>query len=336
MRRTPAPPNRFAPFLALALALGALTVAASAAAHPERAASVRFTFIPARALQGEQAAVSVAVKPRGTRCSLVVRYANGARQPGLGPVTAGPRGARWSWRVPATAETGTARVTASCGRAGRMTRTMQVVASEDTKRYAVVVQKGGVSQRTNRFGGGSTVSYGMVLANTSPTHDALDLNVVVNFVDATNRVLGSATQRVQAVKAGGTFALGGSSSLRTTTPVSRIEVTGLVEGRALAAVRQPPTTNVRVVPGRTDAGFVAAVEGEVINDHPTHFLTRARVYVVLFDAAGNVIGGGSGFVSASLPSGERVFFNANQGVDAVPYDRVAATMVSVEATYTAP
>ena len=99
MRRTPAPPNRFAPFLALALALGALTVAASAAARPERAASVRFTFIPARAVQGQAAAVSVAVKPRGTRCSLVVRYANGARQPGLGPVTASSRGARWSWRV---------------------------------------------------------------------------------------------------------------------------------------------------------------------------------------------------------------------------------------------
>ena len=336
MRRTPAPPNRFAPLLALVVALGALALAASAGATSERTSSVRFTFAPARAVQGAAAAVSVAVRPRGTRCTLVVRYANGTRQPGLGTVTSGSRGARWTWRLAATAPTGTARLTVSCGRAGRLTRTMQVVANADTKRYAVVVEKGGFSQRPNRYGTGSTVSYGMILANTSATHDALDLSVVVNFIDATNVVLGSATQRVAAVKAGGTFALGGSTALRTTTSVARIEVTGLVQGRALGTVRQPPTANVRVVPSRVEPGFVGAGEGELINDHPTHFMTRARVYVVFFDAAGNIIGGGSGFVSASLPPGERVFFSAAQGTDATPYDRVAAVEVSVEATYTTP
>ena len=71
-------------------------------------------------------AVTVAA-PRGARCTLVVRYGDGAVQPGLNPARATNGRALWRWRVPETAGTGPAKLIVRCG-SGRLTGSLSVVA----------------------------------------------------------------------------------------------------------------------------------------------------------------------------------------------------------------
>src|SRR3712207_2949874 len=94
----------------LLLPLLAFALADAAGASTERAASVRFTFVPVRAFQGQPISVSVAVRPSGMRCTLTVRYANGALQRGLTRARVVNGRAGWHWKLPATAATGNARL----------------------------------------------------------------------------------------------------------------------------------------------------------------------------------------------------------------------------------
>src|SRR6266567_8804385 len=75
--------------------VGAFTASASG-----RAAGVHFIWGNSRVVQGNDATVTVAVKPAGARCSLAVRYKGGSRQPGLPIVHAIGSVATWTWQVP--------------------------------------------------------------------------------------------------------------------------------------------------------------------------------------------------------------------------------------------
>ena len=57
---------------------------------------------------------------------------------------------------------------------------------------------------------------------------------------------------------------------------------------------------------------------------------------MVFDANGNVLGGGSGYAFASLPPSAREFFKIERGLDAVPMSRAASAMVSAVGTYDTP
>jgi len=58
---------------------------------------------------------------------------------------------------------------------------------------------------------------------------------------------------------------------------------------------------------------VGEVDGDIVNDHPTDTLTNAQTYIVLFDSAGHVVGGGTGFLLATLPPGTRAYHSASFG-----------------------
>ena len=60
----------------------------------------------------------------------------------------------------------------------------------------------GFSIRPNPFGVGSRLSYGLILHNGSRDKDARSVNVQVNFVMADDHLLGTDTQRVDAIAAG--------------------------------------------------------------------------------------------------------------------------------------
>ena len=318
--------------------IAVVVLVASIAAGSASAASqwtLRFGFVPQRAYQGQPAAVSVLVKPSSARCSLSVKYVDGSRQSGLGALRASSGRAAWSWKIAQAVPAGAARATVACGRSGSLSRAFIVIGG--TVRHSkLVITKTGYSQRSDRFGNGSSVSYGIVLDNPSNTEDALSVTVQVNFLDAANHTLQSATNQIGVVRAGSTFNLGGNQSFSAQTPVVKLEVIVQTNSYAKAATHEPATDNVHIVTSPYDVGYVGEVDGDLINDDPTQTLTNAQIYIVLFDAAGNVVGGGTGYTYTTLPPGTRVYMSASSGFSSVPIDKASTAAISIVPTYKAP
>lgn len=316
--------------LAVAALIG-LCLTASAAASLDAAPSLRFQFVPKRALQGQPARLTVAVRPTGLRCTASIRYNGGARQE-LGRVVARAGKASWSFRIRPKARLGAARAAVACGRAGRVQRTFTVVGAP-TAPAKVNVRKSGFSQRV-RFTG-RDVSYGIVLHNPSPENDALNVTVLVNFVDATNRVVDTDSVRIDAVGAGTEYYLGDSTSIPDASPVSSLEIVVRIGGQAPKRKLSPAFSDVLVQESRYDRGWVGAVVGQIQNDSQTMLLTSAKISAVVFDSGGNVIGGANGSTYEGQPPGVRAYFNAAGAVTAIPMDRAASAGVSVLGSYQA-
>ena len=321
----PAPRSR----LALTVALAALCLVPGGSGAVDGGSSVAFAFFPERAFQGQPAAVAVHVRPKGTRCTAQVRYFGGATQ-GLGSARARTGRATWRWTVPPKARLGQANLTIACGSAGRNSRVFTVTGPPSAP-ARVVVEKQGFSQRV-RFTT-RDVSFGVVLSNPTPDKDALDVNVLVNFVDATNRVVATTSTTIPGVRAEARFYHGGSTTIPDGTPVSKLEVVTRIGSQAVGQLRGPALDDVQVLAALWDPGYVGAVQGQLRNDHATQLLTNTQISAVVFDAAGNVIGGGTGYASAPMLPGVRSYFQANGGVGAIPIDRAAGAGVSAVGSY---
>jgi hypothetical protein len=312
----------------VALALLAAGTASALASTP--APKLGVASLPQSAFRGKPVSVGFTVRPAGIRCALAVRYADGKLQPGLKPVQALEGLAVWRWTVPEGAALGPARLAASCPNVGRLQRPLTIVGSLVPPK--ITVEKSGFSVR-EKGTGGSSLSYGLVLANDSRTVDALDVNVLVNFVMADERLLGSASQRIPVIGAGAAYALGGQVSFPGAAPIARLEVVIRIDGRRPKELVVPAVANVRVVPSAFEPGWVGSVEGEIVNDRKTETLQRTALSLVVLDPAGNVVGGSSGFSAAELPPGTRVFFKVTSGLNAIPLDRAATALVSLLPTW---
>jgi hypothetical protein len=314
-------------------ALAALAV--SGAAGATSAWTLRFSYVPTRAYQGLPAAVSVLVKPSRVRCSIVVRYSNGTTQAGLNPVVSVKGEAQWTWTMAQFAPAGPAHVNVACGRSGTLSQHFTVVGGT-VARSKLGIVKTGYSQRPDSYGAGSSVSYGVVLNNPSAADDAEGVTVLVNFVDGTDHVLQSSTATVTAIAAGSTFNVGGSASLASQTPVTKLEVVVQTKSFVPHALHLPALENVRILPSQFEPNWVGGVDGAIINVDQTHILQSATLSIVLYDGAGNVVGGGSGYLFATLPPGTRSYFDANSGFSAVPTDHASTAAISIQPTYTSP
>ena len=314
--------------LLLLAALPALAFAGPVGAAPERVSSVRLN-VPTRAVQGNHISASVNVSPAGTRCSLTVQYTNGAKQRGLGTRTARGGRASWRWLVTRGTKPGPAMAMVSCGTAGGAVKTIMVVGSVIPAHISVV--KKGYTQRPLPYSG-SIVSWGVVLANDSP-QDALDVTVLANFVMPDNRLIGSTTTHVSAVASGREHALGGDLSFAGVPPIARLEIVVTIGKSGPASKAFPAVANTRVVMDPYDAGWTGSVEGEIQNDQATRTLQSVELSCVVLDAAGNVLGGGTGFTFAALPPGAREFYKISSGLRAIPYANAASAQVSIVPTY---
>jgi hypothetical protein len=319
-----------APATRLLLAFAAVAVVATFAGSASgRAAGVQFIAGPSRVVQGNEATFSVSVHPAGARCSLSVRYKSGAKQRGLPVVAATGGRATWTWKVPRLVQPGRARTTASCSGAGSASRTFMVIGQVVPPKINVV--KTGWSVR--EYPRGSGVSYGVILANESKSRDAIDVRVLVNFVMADNRLIGSASQRVSAIAAGTQHAVGGELGFPGSAPIARLEVTVEVRESGPATRAKPGISAIRILPSTFEPVWCGSVEGEVQNDHPSRIVSSVELSTVVFDGAGNIIGGGSGFGVASLPPAARMFFKISQGMRPIPLYKAASAMVSIVPRY---
>ena len=276
----------------------------------------------ARAYQGKPYAVSVAAK--GAACSLSVRYSDGTTQNGmLGAKGAGGRVA-WKWTLPQLTAPGPALLSARCGGATG-TRKITVVGSLIPPK--IVVTKSGWSVRPRALG--ATVSYGVLLRNTSPNVNAMKVSVQVNFVLADSKLIGTATNQVMMIGAGQTYNYAGQLTFPGTAPIAKLEFVIMVGAREKAAkVPQPGLDNVAVVPGQFDPTWTGWVQGEVVNDQVALMLKATNLSAVLFDAAGNVLGGVTGSAYNPLPPGTRQVFKLTNGIDSIPYSKVASVSIS--------
>jgi hypothetical protein len=220
-------------------------------------------------------------------------------------------------------------VKAACGAAGTTTRKLVVIGAVIAPKINVLKQ--GFSIRPHPFGG-STVSWGVVLQNTSAKQDAVDVNVLANFVLPDNTLIGSMTRRISRVGAGAVGVGGGDLRFVGVPPIARLEVVVQVKEGAAPRKTLPLLSNEHVVPDRIDPAYVGSVEGEVANDDLGRRMRRADLYAVALDAAGNVLGGGAGFAAATLPPGSRQFFKIS-GLRGVQMASVASLMTAAVPTY---
>lgn len=322
----------FSKLHAVAVLAALLALVSTAAPAGGKTSSVRFSVAPQRAVQGNKVTVGVAVSPAGSRCTIRVRYADGRAQPGLGGRAAVGGRATWTWRVARYTRPGPASVFVSCGGAGAASRTMMIIGQ--VLPLTIKVVKTGYSIRPLPYVG-TRVSYGVILQNESKTENALGVSVLVNFVMADNRLIGSATTSLMEMRADTSHAVGGDLTFPGGAPIARLEVVVQVASRGPRTRRVPGVGATRVVPDIYEPEWVGSVEGELANDDARTTLQSARLMTVIFDAEGNILGGASGYAPASLPPGAREFFKIS-GARAVPVNRAASAMVSVEPMYERP
>jgi hypothetical protein len=306
-------------------ALALLAIAGSASASTERSSAITLSG-PTRIVQGDTVKMTVSARS-GARCTLMLRYKSGSQK--VGPVTAAEGKALFTFAVARRATPGAATVKASCGAAGTTTRKLVVIGAVIAPKINVLKQ--GFSIRRHRFGG-STVSWGVVLQNTSIKQDAIEVNVLANFVLPDNTLIGTMTRRVSRIGATAVGVVGGDLNFLGVPPIARLEVVVQVQKGGPRRKTLPLLSNEHVVPDRTDASYVGSVEGEVANDDLGRRMRRAELYAVALDAAGNVLGGGSGFASATLPPGARQFFKIT-GLRGVQMASVASLMTAAVPLY---
>jgi hypothetical protein len=312
----------------LCAAILAFCAAVGAAASAPR---LHFVSPPLRVIAGNPVTVAVSGGASKAPCTLAVRYADGSHQQGLhaAPLLAGK--AIWSWIVPDTAQAGVARMTSSCPSTAKAGASFLVVGSLVPPRISV--EKDGFSVRT-RLSGTDDVSYGVLLKNQSSNADAKNVSVLVNFVLASGRLLGSTSSIVPVLPAGSTYPLGGNLSFPGAAPIARLEVVIQVGAHARHAGRAPALDSVVIEPSTYDPGWVGDVAGEVINNDGSLVLQRAQLSAVILDADGNVLGGGSGMTSAALPPGTRVVFKlTGTSFSDIPFARAASVVVIAVPTW---
>src|SRR5207302_797538 len=136
--------------------------------------------------RGQALHIAFATRSREV-CTPRVQYSDGTTQIGVAKKA---RAGHLSWALlvartaPLGAGTWSVRCRATEVRTGRFVVVGQQGSTGTADLPRVVVDKQGFSQRNDKFGTGSHVSFGLFLRNTSGVQDAMNVYVLVNFVAA--------------------------------------------------------------------------------------------------------------------------------------------------------
>jgi hypothetical protein len=300
-----------------------LIVASDALAHTN---AVRVRVAPTTATAGNPVFIVAGVNPGGDLCSASLSYV-GSPTRKLPSKRAAGGIASWRTVLPRTAKGGSWVARVVCGSAGAGSARFTVRALPPPKPPTiparVVVVKSGIAQRASSIGS-TFAGYGVVLQNVSPDEDALDVQLLVNILDASGAILRSESDTYAAIPAGATYYAGGEPIFNGTA--ARIDVSVTVGKRQKKSItRLPAVSNIRV----QDNDFLGpSVLGEITNPYSQTLSSLARITFVCFDAAGNAIGGGYGYPTAALPAGGRIGFE--ESIEGLSASQIASVQVSVE------
>jgi hypothetical protein len=308
---------------ALFLVFAALCVAGGASA---RTSGVTIHGLTKPVFQGQTVQLRVIVHPRTVHCVATIKYAGGKVQR-LGDRVAGPKGATWSFRIPAV-PAGTARAAVDCGEVGRASIPFKVQLALQTPR--IITERTGFSQRTNRDGS-TDVCFGLQLRNDRTRVDATHVAVLVNLVDADNRVIGTDHLRLLRIPAGATVYIGDQLSRMANIPIARVEVVAVEATSEPVQPATPPLiSDILIAPNRE--GYVDKVYAQLLNQ-ATLTLQGGELGTVIVDKDGNIIGGGRGTVQGPVSLGARELSKTFGQLDAVPYASAAGALISVVPRY---
>ncbi len=200
--------------------LAALLALVCVPASVAKATQVTFLAPPATVFQGQRTTLKAVVSPANASCKLTIKYKGGRLQRVQQKSAVGGL-VSWTVRIPAV-PAGSATATIGCAPDGMARASLDVQWALQAPK--VTIARSGFSQRPQQYGGGSDVNYGLEVHNERARFDATNVTLLVNMVDATNRVLGTGFVRMQRLPASSVFYVGGQTTIPTQTPVSRIEV----------------------------------------------------------------------------------------------------------------
>jgi hypothetical protein len=303
--------------------LAALAVVSGASAHTS---GITIRGLTKPVYTGQTIGLHVVVRPGSDHCSFSISYAGGKVQK-LGDRLVGPSGTTWSFRIPAV-PAGVARATLICAELGRSTSTFRVKVALQAPKIDTV--RTGFTQRMNERAGTSDVCFGLELHNARARADATNLAVLVNLVDADNRVVASDHLRLTRIPAGGTFYTGDQIHMGL-FPVARVEVVA-VEARseAIQPATPPLISDILITQDRT--GGVATVYGQLLNQSPLS-IQGGELGTILVNVDGNIIGGARGIVHGPVSRGARELFSTSGLLSAVPFASATQALVSIVPRY---
>jgi hypothetical protein len=293
-------------------------------------AALQFSHLPGRAIAGQAVSVTVARARAGALCSLAVSYAKDSGQSGLQPKTAVGGLASWSFTIPNSIQANVAKLSAACAGSKKISGRLLVVGG------LIPIEKDGFTPRVSTSGS-TDISYGIIVRNHSPNADALNVNVLINFVLGNDHLLGSTSASIPLIPAGSAYALGGNFGFPAAAPIARLEIVMQSAGSQRHAGHPPALDSVVIEPSLYDKSWVSDVAGEVINNDPRLTLQTTQFSAVIFDSAGNVLGGGSGSTYGALPPGTRMVFKlTGGGFGDIPVEKAASAQVSATPTWQTP
>lgn len=311
----------------------ALMCALVLALHDAAAATnaVRVRVSPATVRAGESVVIAASGIPTTATCRPMLRSPTGSAR-SLASKKARSSQISWAWLVPKTAAPGRWTASVACVGAPKASAGFTVLQAAPTPPPPQVIP---AKLEVEKYGFGLDVdefltwlNYGAVIRNLSPDEDALYVTVLVNVIGSNGQILESQSTFYAAIPAATTYYAGDVMLLFDEAPaVARIDVSVSFREGAKKAITLPPVSNVRV---QGDQG-PARVAGELQNTATTPLSEFAEITAVVFDAAGNVLGGGSRFPGAYVPPGERIGFEIY--VWGRTYSEVASAQVSVESEY---
>jgi hypothetical protein len=294
-------------------------------------ASARMSSITIRGLSkpvypGQTVQLRVMANPRGVHCLSAIKYTGGKVQR-LGDRVAGSNGATWAFRIPAV-RPGPARTSVDCGEGGRASMLFKVTPALQTPK--IVTERTGFSQRVNRDGS-TDACFGLQLRNERARVDATRVAMLVNLVDADNRVLATDHLRLGRIPAGATVYTGDQITRLVNIPIARVEVVAVEATSAPVQPATPPLISDIVVTPTRDGG-VDKVYAQLLNQSAL-ILEGGELGTALVDAEGNIIGGGRGAVRGPVSLGARELTKTLGQLDAVLQTNVAAALVTVVPRY---
>jgi hypothetical protein len=305
------------------IAVASLIAAGAASAH---STSVSLSPLSQPVYIGQTITVHANVDPRGAHCLLSISYAGGRVQKLPERVAVGA-GVSWSFRIPAV-RAGSATARLACADAGRAALTFRVRAPLQAPK--IVVERTGFTQRMNERTGKSDVCFGLQLRNARARVDAVRLAILVNLVDAENRVVATDHLRLSRIPAGTTVYTGDQVRFGLLS-VARVEVVAVQAlSQAVAPATPPLISDVFAAPDRL--GYVDAVYGQALNQSRLP-MQGGELGVALEDAEGNLIGGGRGSVHGPVSLGARELFKTSGSFDAISMSLASTVLVSIVPRY---
>ena len=276
--------------------------------------------------QGQTIVIHVTVRPRADHCAGSITYKGGKIQR-LPDRVVGPDGASWSFRIPAV-PAGMARATLVCAEAGKGTTTFRVQHALQTPR--IITERTGFTQRMDERLGSSSVSFGLQLRNDRAHVDATTLAVLVNLVDADNRVIASDHLRLARIPAGATVYTGDQISHMAMIPIARVEVVAVeAKSEPVQPATPPLISDILVAPSR---GYVDKVYAQILNQSHLN-IQGGEMGTAIVNAAGDIIGGARGIVHGPLSLGARELVGTSSQLNAIPQGSAAAALVSIVPRY---